>query len=84
MPENQLVGPLGFGYQCSILPTSEILNKDYSLFALKGTVHEKPFFPGKCALGPSKYEQAKKSESKSSKGLRNGSNSTFFENAYTS
>ena len=27
---------------------------------LKGTVHEKPFFPGKGGLGPSKYESGKK------------------------
>ena len=30
-----------------------ILNK------LEGTVHEKPFFPGKCGLGPNKYESGK-------------------------
>ena len=27
---------------------------------IKGTVPEKPFFPGKGALGPSKYELGKK------------------------
>ena len=33
----------------------------HTLYALvKGTGHEKPFFPGKGALGPSKYESGKK------------------------
>ena len=38
---------------------------------LKGTVHEKTFFPGKGALGPSEYESSKKNPIKIKQGAQN-------------
>ena len=38
---------------------------------IKGTVHEKTFFPGKGALGPSEYESSKKNPIKIKQGAQN-------------
>ena len=38
---------------------------------VKGTVHEKTFFPGKGALGPSEYESSKKNPIKIKQGAQN-------------
>ena len=51
------------GEDCPILDSRSVMflyifNLDR--YGIKGTVHEKPFFPGKGALGPSKYESGKK------------------------
>ena len=45
--------------------------KTCNKITIKGTVHEKTFFPGKGALGPSEYESSKKNPIKIKQGAQN-------------
>ena len=51
--------------------TLRLIQTKIVICILKGTVHEKPFFPGKGALGPSKYESGKKIRIKIKQGAQN-------------